>query len=415
MIALHAQPKEAQTHRKLLAYQAFTSIATWVLAFIIPLLILDITNSAFYTSFSYAIAMAPFIVISPLGGIIGDIGSRKKKLINIEMLFIASTFILLIFINVNKLSPAILMGFIFILYFMLASLGAAQHPIFQAAIPSLVKKDNLGKINSSLSSMDRCIFLLGPTAVGAALIFTNKQTIILMATLFSFLSLIVISFVKFPPVQNTKINFKQITASFREALIFLKSHKIMSRIVAFFFLINIGLNLFMSGFVFYLKEGHSFTDEMVGYSFSFIGLGGIIGAYLARYTIRDDFSKEKTIYIVSLCQGIAFCIMYFFLSSVYMTIFLWFVINGLSMITVVNFFTYRQTETPNHLLGRIVGITRSISYMAIPLAAFITGILQQKFQNLDYPVAIAALLLTFTSAACLITMKKRLAVEATLL
>ncbi len=98
-----------------------------------------------------------------------------------------------------------------------------------------------------------------------------------------------------------------------------------------------------------------------------------------------------------------------------MTIFLWFVINGLSMITVVNFFTYRQTETPNHLLGRIVGITRSISYMAIPLAAFITGILQQKFQNLDYPVAIAALLLTFASAACLMAMKKRLAVEATLL
>ncbi len=33
-----------------------------------------------------------------------------------------------------------------------------------------------------------------------------------------------------------------------------------------------------------LIEGHNFTDEMVGYSFSFIGLGGIMGAYLARYT-----------------------------------------------------------------------------------------------------------------------------------
>ncbi len=411
MIALHAQPKEARAHKKLIAYQAFTSIATWVLAFIIPLLILDITNSAFYTSFSYVMAMVPFIFISPLGGIIGDMGSRKKKLMNIEILFIASTLILLIFINVNKLSPPILMGLIFILYFMLASLGAAQHPIFQAAIPSLVKKDNLGKINSSLSSMDRCIFLLGPTAVGAALIFTNKQTIVLMATLFSFLSLIVISFVKFPPVQNTTVNFKQITASFHESLAFLKNHKIMSRIVALFFLVNIGLNLFMSGFVFYLKEGHNFTDEMIGYSFSFIGLGGIIGAYLARYTIKDDFSKEKTIYITSLLQGLIFAFMYFFLSSAYMTIFLWFVINGLSMITVVNFFTYRQTETPNHLLGRIVGITRSISYMAIPLAAITTGVLQQKFQSLDAPVAMAALLLTIASAACLMAMKKRLSMR----
>lgn len=395
-------------HMQLIAYQATTSIATWILTFIIPLFILDITGSAFYTSLSYGIVMSPFIFMSPLAGVLGDIGNRKKKLASIEILFITFTFILLLFISLNKLPPSFLIWVIYFFYFFLASLGAAQHPIFQSVIPSLVHKDKLGQMNSSLASIDRCIFLLGPAAIGITLLFLSKQNIIFTAALFSLASLALILSIKFPSfTQDKSYSLKDLKASFSEASLFLKKHTSMQAIVYLFFLVNVGLHLFASGFVFYLKENHYFTEKMIGYTYSFIGLGSIVGAYFARYTIKESFSKEKVIYIASLAQGLVFCLMYFLLPFVYTTIFLWFVINALSMITVVNFFTYRQTETPNHLLGRIVGITRSISYIAIPFAALATGILQQNTQSLSCPVAIAAFLLTGSSVYLLYNFSRR--------
>jgi hypothetical protein len=58
-----------------------------------------------------------------------------------------------------------------------------------------------------------------------------------------------------------------------------------------------------------------------------------------------------------------------------MTVILLAIPSVLSAIVVVSCFTLRQQIVPTHLLSRTVAVTRTISYLAIPLGAISEGFL----------------------------------------
>ncbi|MCD9134097.1 hypothetical protein, partial [Escherichia coli] len=51
----------------------------------------------------------------------------------------------------------------------------------------------------------------------------------------------------------------------------------------------------------------------------------------------------------------------------------WALSSFVQSVIVVTFFTYRQKITETYILGRVVSVTRLISYLAIPFATIISG------------------------------------------
>ncbi len=54
-------------YKLLLAYLV-SSLCGWCAAFLVPLVINDITGSAFYTAVTYGVSFLPYFLVMPIGG-----------------------------------------------------------------------------------------------------------------------------------------------------------------------------------------------------------------------------------------------------------------------------------------------------------------------------------------------------------
>jgi hypothetical protein len=66
-------------------------------------------------------------------------------------------------------------------------------------------------------------------------------------------------------------------------------------------------------------------------------------------------------------------------------------------VVVVAFFTYRQQAVPRAILGRTVGITRLIAYLAIPPASLLSGWLLLQFSSSAVILALGGICIIFAS------------------
>ncbi len=74
---------------------------------------------------------------------------------------------------------------------------------------------------------------------------------------------------------------------------------------------------------------------------------------------------------------------------------IWAISSAAQSIIIVTFFTFRQKTVPSEIIGRVVGITRLIAYLSIPLAAIISGIVMKYTNSFSLVSSIGALIIIF--------------------
>ena len=169
---------------KLLFSYFNTSLCSWMVAFLMPLILLEVTNSPIYVSAAYAVGMLPYVVVTPFAGVLGD-SFNKKRIIQIGEL-VSSVFIILLSLIPFKATNAWLL---LVLHFILSSTIAIHHPVFQAIIPSVVNKEQVSNFNAYVGTIDNLISISAPTFIGLFLMMsTKKELLYLIAVgyLFSF-------------------------------------------------------------------------------------------------------------------------------------------------------------------------------------------------------------------------------------
>ena len=60
---------------------------------------------------------------------------------------------------------------------------------------------------------------------------------------------------------------------------------------------------------------------------------------------------------------------------------LWAVISGLGILFNINTGSLRQAIVPNHLLGRVISVAMVLAWSAIPVGAFVGGLLIEWTHN----------------------------------
>ena len=146
--------------RKLLSTYLITAFCGWTAAFLVPLIIREITNSAFYTALAYAISFSPYLLIMPFIGVIGD-HVNKKYMIQLGELANICLVIGLIFL---PFEPAYLWA-IWMLYFGLSAVVAIHYTTFQAVVPDLIPREKIGKFNSCAYAINNVIGLTAPLII----------------------------------------------------------------------------------------------------------------------------------------------------------------------------------------------------------------------------------------------------------
>lgn len=359
-----------------------TAMGFWLCSFIIPLIVLDITQSALFVSISYALNILPYILVTPFAGVLGDKYNKKKIILIGELsCLILATFIFFLPFDTNYIYLIIFSGFL------IACFSAIHHPIFQAIIPELYHSQQIPKINSNIGVIDSFVAIFAPILAGLLLANVDKKYIILAISACYFLSfLIFITISYLENISEKNKNLKTIEA-IKEGFSYVNNKKDLKNIVMLFFGMNFGIRVIFPNLMWIFSVMYHSQDDKIALYFLIIGIGSIIGAKSASYIIGKI--EDKIIIKYSTLTIGMFSFMLLLSNNGLMLSILWGLSSFFQSVIIVTFFTYRQKITETFILSRVVSVTRLISYLAIPPATLLSGIILNNGLNISLIYAIS--------------------------
>lgn len=362
-----------------------------MIAFLMPLILLEVTNSPIYVSTAYAVGMLPYIVVTPIAGILGD-SINKKRMIQIGELVSVVFVIVLTFIPFTTEYT----GLLLIFHFILSSTIALHHPAFQAIIPSVVSKEKVSYFNAYVGTIDNLISISAPALVGLCLLVSTKKTLLYGTAAGYLLSFGIISWLPYQPLHSPPpLRLSTVLKSITEGFQFIWTTPFIKYAMFMFVGINFGTHFFQGSFMYHLRNDYLIPENQLGYYLIPFGVFSIMGALIAPRLI-ERFSSGKIIILTAALDG---CIVLIITLSQnpLITAGLWGLTGALSAIIIVTFFTLRQRIAPAHLLGRTVAFTRMIAYLAIPAGAISGGFIFEKTNEFSWIAAISGSALLMSS------------------
>ena len=375
--------------QKLLSSYLITAFCGWVTAFLLPLIIQDITHSAFYTSIAYTISILPYLFVMPLAGVMGDYFD-KKKIIQVGELFNVLLVIGLIVTPFEAFS----LKLILLLHFGLSAVVAVHHIIFQAVVPVMVAKNKISKFNAYSSAINNVIALVAPALVGIWLSFGSTKALLYYLAGGYLLSLGVITIIPYTHEERPeKLRLNSIFSSLKEGFHYLQQQTFLKYAVINFFFVNFGETFINANLVHYLKHHHAIGESELSYYFIPMGVGALLGSILAP-SVMSRVAPGKIILYGSAFSALSASLI-FLDHTPWMTTSLWGLNEVSASVVIVTFFTLRQRLVPVYLLSRIVAVTRMTAYLAMPLASMSSGWLFEYTNHFPYllMVSIVSILL----------------------
>lgn len=355
--------------QKLFAARLITLGGDWLLT--VPLLgiIYDLTDNPFITSLVLVVQSAPLFLLGSFGGYLADRFDRKKVLAISE--FLSGLVVLLILYAVTTESVA----FILFSFGMLSIVGFSYMPTSDAALPNVVKKENLAEANVIFFSSWGIMAGLG-AGLGGYLTTVISRNLLFTIDFFSFLisALIVFSIKK--NLSETSVKEKRKTEiSYKDGLKYASSRKEIFSLIITKGTFAISASGLLSMFTILSYDIFNAGDYGTGLMFGARGVGALVGPIVIRYFFgSSDGRLLNTIGLTIMAWGLFYFFIPFTL-SLYLTVLLLFLghAGGGSQWA---FSTYGlQVLTPDRLRGRIAGIDYSLYFLMNTISTLMIGYL----------------------------------------
>ena len=355
--------------QKLFAARLITLGGDWLLT--VPLLgiIYGLTDNPFITSLVLVVQSAPLFLLGSFGGYLADRLDRKKVLAISE--FLSGSVVLLILYAVTTENVV----FILFSFGMLSVVGFSYMPASDAALPNVVKKENLAEANVLFFSSWGIMAGLG-AGLGGYLTTVISRNMLFTIDFLSFLisALIVFSIQKNLSEASIEETRKK-EISYKDGVKYASSRKeILSLIItkATFAISASGL---LSMFTVLSYDIYQAGDYGTGLMFAARGVGALVGPIVIRYFFGSSDGKLlNTIGLTIMAWGLFYFFIPFTLSLYLTVLFLFLGHSGGG--SQWAFSTYGlQVLTPDRLRGRIAGIDYSLYFLMNTISTLMIGYL----------------------------------------
>ncbi|MDA2311505.1 MFS transporter [Bacillus cereus] len=351
--------------------------------FALPWIAYQLTGSAVIMSSLFAINVLPIVLFGPLVGVIIDRYDRKKLLLVADI----TNIILVSFVPILHSLHLLEIWHLYIITFMLAIMSMLFDVTTVTVIPQIAGA-SLTKANSFYQMVNQLASLFGPMIAGVFISFIGGFHILWINVL-SFIATL-IAVMMLPSIKNNRTEDKN---SFQNILIdlfagfkWLKKDQLNIALSLQAMVGNFGASAVLGVLMYYLLSTLHLTSTQSGYNYTLIGIGGLLGSLIA-VPLDNKFRRGILIPLLLL------------LGALGLTIALWStywlapgIAFGIAMTcniawnTIVA--TVRQETVPSNMQGRVLGFSRVLTRLAMPLGALVGGIISAY--NPVYVFALAA-------------------------
>jgi predicted MFS family arabinose efflux permease len=314
----------------------------------------------------------PYLLFGLILGAVVDRVDRKRMMILVDLARGAVIAVLPVLFLLGQLR----VEYIYAVGFVQSTLGIMFDAGEFAAIPSLVRTDDLVAANGRIMSCNQAGQVLGPVLAGALvavmatadLLFIDTATFVLSAFT---LSMIRVSFNAIEadrPVEPAGGSLvRGLLRDVREGLSYVWRHPVLRTISIMMALINFVSSSSFTQLVLFAKQVFAASDQQVGVLYA-AGSAGVVAVGLSASWLRRRLSFPVVALGALVVCGLAMAGMAY--SPWYwLAVPLWAVSTGFGLLLNINTGALRQAIVPNHMLGRIMSIAGVLAWSAIPLGA----------------------------------------------
>ncbi|UOE95080.1 MFS transporter [Alkalihalobacillus sp. LMS39] len=369
----------------------------------LPIIIYNLTQSALAMSTMRSIEVIPNLLLGFLIGVIVDRYNRKNILlfsIIIQMFMIITLIVLLINNTIN-------IWFLYLVGFFIYAFGNMFSNAYHSILPQLVSKEQLLSANSTISFVKNTINLIGPAFAGYILLL-NYEIGLIITLIGMFMLFICITCIRVPKNEfNDKNNKrKDIIIDMKEGFNFLlKNTEILSSTLMILS-INIATSASSAILIFYALESYSLTEKHIGFILTGAAIGGLVASLVSK-KVLILFKKRWNVFKLGIFLIAIGNLLNYSAYGWYVLCFGMFSIGFGALIINIHFLTLRQVETPNHLLGRVTGLSSMIMKMAMPISYLIIGFIAEYIQVKKIFLGTAFFLIFLFVAISIVSYKKK--------
>lgn len=366
--------------------------------FALPLYLLNQTGSPALYGTVTALAFLPAILLSPIGGIIADRVNKRNIMVALD--FFTAAVLLAFSLLLGALDLTFLLTAALMLLY---GIAGAYQPSVQASVPALVTPEHLMTANAIINIISSLASLFGPVLGGILYSAYGLTPVLWVCMACFFLSAIMELFIRIPFTKQCADGsiWNTVKADFSDSIRFLRHEK---PVIGKGLLVICGMNLFLSamllvGLPYLVTEvlplEAAQANRLCGFAQGALAAGGLAGGLCAGI-FASKLTVQKAGNLLIACAACVFpmglapvlfssgLVNYGILTACCFAIMLFSTVFSIQMMSFV------QAETPQTLIGKVIGVILTISMCAQPLGNALYGILFEACNGFEFAVILFA-------------------------
>lgn len=368
--------------------QLTSLFGNFILKLALSMYVLEVTGSAAIFAGILSAATIPTIILSPLGGILADRADRRNVMVALDALTgISVLCATLLLAERNDLAV------ISVLLVILSVLGAFETPTVQACIPTMLQGDNIMRGNAVVNQVASLSYLIAPMLGGVLYAMFGLKPVMYASVGCFFLTALFEYFIKlsYQRPQSKGGVLSVVKQDFLSSMQYISKKQIsiskMLLLTAFSRFFVMGITIV--GLPYIVRTVLGFNAQYYGAAESALAVATILGSVAAGLLATKMKIQRLSILLASMGifmipAGIVFlCPVNPMIKYVITVVSL---CGMQATISIFSIFAVSliQQRTPNHLIGKVMAYTSTITLCVQPIGQIVYGFLFDRFHNAIY-------------------------------
>lgn len=372
--------------------QLTSLFGNFILKLALSMYVLEVTGSAAVFAGILSAATIPTILLSPLGGILADRADRRNIMVALDALTGVSVLCAALFMSENNA-----IAVISTLLIILSILGAFETPTVQACIPTMLQGDNIMKGNAVVNQVASLSYLIAPMLGGVLYAMLGLKPVMYASVVCFFITALFECFIKlsYQRIQNQGGVLQIVKQDFLSSMRYISKEQTsiskMLLLTAFSRFFVMGITIV--GLPFLVRTVLGFNPKYYGAAESALAVATILGSIAAGIWAEKLKIHKLSILLASMGifiipAGIVFLLPVNAIIKYGVT-----VVSFCGMQAVISIFSIFavsliQQRTPNHLIGKVMAYTSTVTLCVQPIGQIVYGFLFDRFYSAVYFVLI---------------------------